>query len=490
MGVFLVVVSVVVIAVCFVIVAYIAKYGFTNPFAGSTTPNTDVPPFDEGPPLEKPVATSNSPVYTVDPGPSDPVPPPPSSSWSLASSTTREQILFASASYYNSKVSTVMIWELPSNKVNIIDSNTADIFFAYRTTTATSPTGFDWRRFVFTMTNGVLSVTSMGASKSGITVAPLVEPQVTSTQLNIRNTTKSQLIHMAETFYLQTNSQYAMIAETAKINIVSDTEADIYYAYIDRLDTNENPAVLGYGWRRFTYGLVNGSIAVTKMGDAKSGVTVTPTTFPIKYGDTIRIKNLNSTYGGYMSACGSLQTTCGVNITIRPDSSITSAMDEHKIRGWKIQKGQSTGNLEVRYGDVVMLQSLYNDLFASPCGSGVGTCGDINVSLRPSTNTPDQSLLKWTIEGGNVGDIVQYGQSIRIRSVSSPYANHGNRLMDVCGTATGCGWNVGFKSTTTAITWSFESLPSTGIEKFESLPHRTKPKVYLKYIRPKSLPYA
>lgn len=475
------VISVFFIAVIMCIVAYVAKYGFTNPFAGPTTPETPEAPFDEGPPPDAPVATSNSPIYTVDPGPPAPPPPPSPVSWSLASSATREQILFASAAYYNSKVSTEMVWDLDTNKVNIVDSNTADVYFAYKTASSTSITGYDWRRFTFTMTNGVLSVASMGASKSGITVEPSVVPPVVPTQFNINNTTKSELVRMAGNFYLS-NGKYVMVTDTAKINIVSNTEADVYYAYIDRLDDAENPAVLGYGWRRFTYGLVNGSVVVTKMGDAKSGVTVAPTTFPVKYGDTIRIKNLNPTYGGYMASCGSLQTTCGVNITIRPDSSITSAMDENKIRGWKIQKGQSTGNLEVRYGDVVTLQNLYNNLFAAPCGSGVSTCGDVNISLRPSTNTPDQSLLKWTIEGGNVGDVVQYGQSIRIRSVSSPYANHGNRLMDVCGSVTGCGWNVGFRPTVTAITWSFETPPSTGIEKFESMPHKNKPKVYLSYI--------
>jgi len=114
---------------------------------------------------------------------------------------------------------------------------------------------------------------------------------------------------------------------------------------------------------------------------------------------------------------------------------------------------------DIKYGDTVRIRAVYigeprHDGYLSPCGyiNDDATVGVVAVALRPDdsyTNSGGDAsgLRDWRVDGGTVGQAVQYGDSIQLMSmvvnptnfgmVSNNYLSPGWAGPDAaCGTAT------------------------------------------------------
>jgi len=249
----------------------------------------------------------------------------------------------------------------------------------------------------------------------------------------------------AKTFYDNSGlfgSSYDMLPD--KVNKLNTTQADIYYAFANVGSTTP----VGYDWRRFTFRLESGVLKVFVMGGPRSGITAVRT---IKYNETVAIKNTDPRYNDWLSSCGNTGG-CGASITMRSDASLPA--DEKSVRGWRILGGSS--GTDVKFGDTIKLQNLWNMLFASPCGST--GCG-VDITLRPAG--ADGDLYKWKILGGPIGQSVTSLENVQFESLPSSYAGHGGRKMDLCGSTASCGVNVSFRAAPTFYNWTIQPYPVT-----------------------------
>lgn len=109
---------------------------------------------------------------------------------------------------------------------------------------------------------------------------------------------------------------------------------------------------------------------------------------PVLYGDNIKIKN-QSTGKKDLGACGTTTDGCGVNVGV---GRITPDLPSES---WII--GGKTKGMSVKTGDIVTLQSNFNNLLLSSCGyyNAGYNCG-VNASLRTDMKSLDTSQ-QWQI---------------------------------------------------------------------------------------------
>lgn len=184
---------------------------------------------------------------------------------------------------------------------------------------------------------------------------------------------------------------------------------------------------------------------------------------PVQYNVRLKILNTSATVGGYLSPCG-LEGACGVDVTIRPDTSFTPTpnVDTYKQREWMLEPGTGAVGPSVRYGDKVKIKSLSTytgetDLYLSPCGNTGTLCG-IDATLRPASSyASDVTLREWLIMGGVAGQAVQYDDVVQIVGTNTTYKNH-NLPLASCGEESGCGHDVTLVNNPDTSKWQFKSM--------------------------------
>lgn len=134
-----------------------------------------------------------------------------------------------------------------------------------------------------------------------------------------------------------------------------------------------------------------------------------PSGTPIRYGDIVRIKATASKWqgaDGFLSPCGGAGGGCGINVSLRENSSYMAYKgDSSNLRDWRIVGGEN-GKV-ILYDDLVEIKGMASgfaghDLYLSPCGMSPSpnNCG-VNVTLRPDSeftkHEPNSMLRKWKI---------------------------------------------------------------------------------------------
>jgi len=163
-------------------------------------------------------------------------------------------------------------------------------------------------------------------------------------------------------------------------------------------------------------------------------------------GDTVKIYNIASIYGGYLSTCGTSGIDeCGANVSIRSDSSSVAPDQIEQRRQFKIKKIAS-GDAIVRYGDRIIITSISENGDVSPCGAAPNPsiCG-VNITIRQ--NYPESDLREWIILGGVTGHPVQLTKSVKLKGASQKYEGTHSLYMSSCHSAEPdiCGWNVSLR---------------------------------------------